>query len=84
MDSPTEILVSCREMGEYCRVNPRTIYNWILKEGFPASKRPDGKWITSRTLIDNWILARQGLGKPQKNGRDNQRKDFKDLGPSDN
>ena len=35
-----------------------TIRRWIEREGFPASRLPDGAWVTTPTLIDRWVLDR--------------------------
>ena len=43
----------CRFFGK-C---PNTITNWIKNDGLPASKTPQGKWITHKTLLLQWMYA---------------------------
>lgn len=33
-----------------------TLYQWVEKYGFPAVKRPDGRWMTTITAIDSWLF----------------------------
>ena len=36
-----------------------TTHRWIRLHGFPASKGPNGQYMTTVGLIERWILARQ-------------------------
>lgn len=45
-------------MGVYFDRSTNTILRWIYKHGLPAAKMPNGHWLISKRLIDQWILAR--------------------------
>ena len=34
-----------------------TVRRWIDKEGLPATKLPNGKWLTHKGLVLQWIYA---------------------------
>ena len=51
------VLIGVRNICAYTRIGPNTFYRWCQKHGFPATLTPDGRWITSKQLIDNWIVA---------------------------
>jgi hypothetical protein len=52
------VLIGVRSICAYTRIGPHTFYRWCQKDGFPATRTPDGRWITSKQLINNWIVAR--------------------------
>lgn len=53
---PDEIIVGAKSICAYMRIAAiNTLERWVRDYGFPAIKRPDGKWLTSRTAIDEWI-----------------------------
>lgn len=53
---PDDILVGAKAICAYMRIAAiKTLERWVRDYGFPAIKRPDGKWLTSRTAIDEWI-----------------------------
>lgn len=52
------MLYGLREMAQYMRKHPMTVWRWVHREAFPAAKTPDGRLMTTTTLIDNWILSR--------------------------
>ena len=60
---------SLEAIGEVMGRGPHTISAWIQKHGFPAAKTPKGTWITTSSLIDQWILARREVGKERKLSR---------------
>jgi predicted DNA-binding transcriptional regulator AlpA len=35
-----------------------TFYSLYKEHEFPAQRLPDGRWMTTKTLIDEWIKAR--------------------------
>lgn len=47
-------------------VHYMTIRNWIKKHGFPASRLPDGTYMTTDSLIDSWILARANQQREER------------------
>ena len=52
------VLIGVRNICAYTQIGPRTFYRWCREHGFPATFTPGGRWITSKPLIDNWIMAR--------------------------
>lgn len=53
---PDAILVGAKQICDYMQISAlNTLERWVDQFGFPAIKRPDGKWITSTTAIDEWI-----------------------------
>lgn len=56
-----KLLKGVRQICAYCRVAPKTWYGWLREHGFPASRLPDGRYVTSMALIDDWVrsLSRQ-------------------------
>ena len=53
-----DLLKGLDEIGRYVRKSPRTLRRWYKRESFPLCHLPDGSVITSKALIDTWILAR--------------------------
>ena len=35
------------------------VARWIRSHGFPAARLPDGKWFTTRGMIEGWALERR-------------------------
>jgi hypothetical protein len=52
------VLIGVRSICAYTRIGHHTFYQWCQKHGFPGTLTPDGRWITSKQLIDNWIVGR--------------------------
>lgn len=52
------VLIGVRNICAYTQIGPRTFYRWCREYEFPAAFTPSGRWITSKQLIDNWIMAR--------------------------
>ncbi len=52
------VLHGVRSICRYTRVSPRTFYRWHYKYGFPAIRLPDGRWSTTKSLIDAWYIRR--------------------------
>jgi hypothetical protein len=53
------ILLGLREIGEYIGASRWTLRRWINTMGFPAVPRPDGRYMSSTTLIAHWLYERQ-------------------------
>ena len=56
--SATPVIVGLEDIGAQFGRTRWTIRRWIEREGFPASRLPDGAWVTSLALIDRWIMDR--------------------------
>lgn len=52
------LVTGVRNICRYMQIGPQTFYRLHTKHGLPAMHLPDGRWCTSRTLIDDWVLAR--------------------------
>ena len=56
--APAPVIVGLEAIGALFGRTRWTIRRWIEREGFPASRLPDGAWVTTPTLIDRWVLDR--------------------------
>lgn len=52
------ILTGVRTICRYMKIGPQTFYNLQREHDFPVMQLPDGRWCTSRNLIDEWIVSR--------------------------
>lgn len=50
------VLVGAKEIARYLRVHRSTAYKWLERGRIPARKDGRTRWVTTRTLIDKWIL----------------------------
>jgi hypothetical protein len=57
------LLIGTRAICRYGRISTATFYDWTRNHGLPAVKLPDGRWVTSKILIDDWVL---GLWRQQQ------------------
>jgi hypothetical protein len=51
------VLWGTEEIGEYLRVHRLTAWRWIKKRGLPAAQGYKGKWFSTTSLIDIWIVT---------------------------
>ena len=51
------LLIGTRAICRYGRISTATFYDWVRHHGLPAAKLPDGRWVTSKVLIDDWVLG---------------------------
>ncbi|WP_447983828.1 hypothetical protein [Nitrospira sp. Nam74] len=51
------LLIGTRAICRYGRISTATFYDWMRNHGLPAAKLPDGRWVTSKVLIDDWVLG---------------------------
>lgn len=58
IDSPYRPIKGLVAMAGLFDRHPNTIRNWIKRHDFPAGKLPNGEWITSPPLVDQWIASR--------------------------
>jgi|CXWL01.1.fsa_nt_gi hypothetical protein len=64
LDRAVEVLSGVRSICRYLHIGPATFYRWTAHHRFPATLTPEGRWLTSTTLIDGWILARVEVQEP--------------------
>jgi hypothetical protein len=50
-------IVGVRGICRYAVMGAKTFYTMHEKHGFPAMRLPDGRWYTTKTLIDEWVRA---------------------------
>jgi predicted DNA-binding transcriptional regulator AlpA len=58
-----------RSICEYMGIGHSTFYLWIRRYQFPASRTPDGRWVTSAALIDEWLRGRLEIQRKQVEAR---------------
>lgn len=56
--SSSDFIVGMAAIGAHFGRSRTTIWRWITREGLPAAKMPGGHWAITRSLIDQWLLAR--------------------------
>jgi predicted DNA-binding transcriptional regulator AlpA len=56
--TPVGPVVGLEAIGRLFGRSRQTISRWIKDENFPAAYLPDGTWVTSHSLIDDWLFAR--------------------------
>ncbi len=52
------VCLGVRSICGYMRIGPSTFYTWTRGYDFPATRTPDGRWMTCTALIENWIKNR--------------------------
>ena len=60
------VLWGTEEIGEYLRVHRLTAWRWIKKRGLPAAQGYKGKWFSTTSLIDHWIVTMRQIQLEQK------------------
>jgi len=60
------ILIGWRAISQYMGVCDRALRRYEKREAFPACRLPDGRIMTSKSLIDQWILARTTIYRRQQ------------------
>ncbi len=56
--TPVGPIVGLDAIGRLFGRSRQTVSRWIKNEDFPAACLPDGTWITSHSLIDDWLFKR--------------------------
>ena len=51
-------LLTCAEIAGYLGVCETTVWHWRNRHDLPVAKRPDGLLYTTKSLIDQWFMAR--------------------------
>jgi hypothetical protein len=52
------VFLGVRSICRYMSIGPSTFYIWTRTSGFPATRTPDGRWMTSAALVDEWLRSR--------------------------
>lgn len=72
-DTSIGALIGWERISRYLDVCWVTARRWSIHEDLPVCRLPDGRIMTTKSLIDQWVLARsesqeasgQGIGKRQ-------------------
>ena len=51
------MLEGLKEIGDFIGKRPETAKRWILEDGLPATRMPNGMWFTHKGLILQWMVA---------------------------
>ena len=64
------VLIGVRAICRYMQIGPNTFFRLHTEHGLPAMRLPGeaARWCTSRTLIDEWIVARWKAQKATAQG----------------
>jgi hypothetical protein len=64
-----EFLHSIAEISQYTGLGKTEIRKCILESGMPVFLTPAGRWTTTKSLLDKWVLvmvSQQGRNRAQK------------------
>ena len=56
--SAEPLIVGLTAIGAIFHRHRETISRWTREEEFPAAQMPNGTYITSLTLVDEWLRSR--------------------------
>ena len=56
-NSNPSMLEGIKNIAEFMGKSVNTTTRWILHHGLPATKTPEGRWLTHKGLILQWIYA---------------------------
>ncbi len=56
--SSEPVIVGLVAIGEIFARHRETISRWVRTEGFPAAQLPDDTYVTTPTLINEWLRSR--------------------------
>jgi len=57
-DMEAQVFLGVRSICSYLHIGPSTFYTWARRYDFPATRSPEGRWMTCTALIDQWINER--------------------------
>ena len=57
-ESEAQVFLGVRSICAYLHIGPSTFYAWARNFDLPATRTPDGRWMISTALIDDWMRAR--------------------------
>ena len=61
-------LIGWKQISQYTGLCMSTLIRYTRSDGFPACHLPDKRMFTTKTLVDQWVMARmvieQGLDSP--------------------
>lgn len=69
VDPEENVIIGSQNIMRYMRWKSIvTLYDWVELYGFPAIKTPSGKWLTTMTAIDQWVMLAAEVDR-QNRGR---------------
>ena len=57
-DMEAQAFLGVRSICAYLHIGPSTFYTWARHYDFPAARTPDGRWMVSTAMIDDWMRER--------------------------
>lgn len=54
----TEVLIGWKNISRHLGVCMSTVQKWKKEHGFPVGVLPDGRYATTKNLIEQWFIAR--------------------------
>lgn len=63
------VLKGAEEIGAYLRIYYGTAYKMLSAGRIPARKDGKGRWLTTRTILDKWILASSAILREEKDAK---------------
>ena len=57
-NSSPDTLIGAIDISGYLGICVRTLTRWRKNHAFPVGALPDGRLVTTKPLIEQWILAR--------------------------
>jgi len=62
------MMLTAREAASYLKINEKMIYALVAEKKLPATKIT-GKWLFSKALIDQWLIAHTKNAPPPEQGQ---------------
>ena len=54
-------LIGWKQISQYTGLCMSTLIRYTRSDGFPACHLPDNRMFTTKTLVDQWIMARMTI-----------------------
>ena len=64
-----EVLLGAEEIGGYLRIHPVTVRRMIRDGRLPAEKDSRKRWMTTKSILEKWMLQGMKLQKLQREER---------------
>ena len=64
-----EVLVGAKEIGGYLRMHPSTVRRMIRDGRLPAQKDSRKRWMTTKSILEKWMLQVMKLQKMKRDQR---------------
>ncbi len=64
-----EMLIGTKEISAFMRVHPKTMNRWLNEGRLPATKDSRNRWMTTRRLIEMWLVKGIKQERQQRDAR---------------